>query len=326
MQFSIDSLNPAPENLAHLAISRVPERREVEKPTSPAQETAKTEDTSEFQAFGKEGFIGTLLDIINPLQHIPVVSTLYRSMSGDEISPFSKIVGGALFGGPIGIAASAIDVLIKEDSGKDMGEHAMAALGFGSNEAPSEAPVLAEAPKVNPPPPAAEDKIEVAPLTPVAKETVAVAPPVLTRPDFIPLSEAPKFEPPTPPVQPPLEQQAKAAPLIQKSNNDRFMPIEQDNPGGVRRGSNRPAPTREAKAFPVHGGPRERVINLQNDPKIMEAVQQAQAQSGTHPMLNPTGAQDPNFVSQAMMSALEKYQKSALSTGNSSKPNNDPPS
>jgi hypothetical protein len=325
MQFLIDSLNPAPENLAHLAISRVPERKEVEKPTSQAQESSKTEAADEFQPFGKEGFIGTLLDIINPLQHIPVVSTIYRSMSGDEIAPFAKIVGGALFGGPIGIAASAIDVLIKEDSGKDMGEHAMAALGFGSDEAPKEAPILAEVPKANPAA-AAEDKIEVAPLTPVAKETVAIAPPVMARPDFVPLSEAPKFEPSPPPAQPPLEQQAKATPLIQKSNNDRFMPIEQDNPGGVRRGSNRPAPTREAKAFPVHSGPRERVMNLHSDPKIIEAVQQAQAQPGTHPMISPTGAQDPNFVSQAMMNALEKYQKSALSTGNYGKPNNDPPS
>ncbi len=322
MQFLIDSLNPAPENLAHLAISRAPEPKEVEKSTPSTQSSAKAEGGEEFQPFGKEGFIGTLLDIINPLQHIPVVSTLYRSMSGDEISPFSKIVGGALFGGPIGIAASAIDVLIKEDSGKDVGEHAMAAMGFGSDQPASPAPVVAEAPK--PVIPEAENKIETAPLAPVAKETAAAVPPVLARPDFVPLSEAPKFEPA--PVQPQPEQQAKSASLLQTTANDRYMPVDQNNPGGVRRGSSRPAPTREAKAFPIHSGPRERVMNLQTDPKIIEATQQAQGLPGTHPMLNPNGAQDPNFVSQAMMSALEKYQKSALSNSGAAKPNSDPPS
>src|SRR5262245_34046554 len=28
-----------------------------------------------------------LIDIVNPLQHIPVISTLYRRITGDEISP-----------------------------------------------------------------------------------------------------------------------------------------------------------------------------------------------------------------------------------------------
>jgi len=43
-----------------------------------------------------------VLDIINPLQHIPVLSNIYREISGDIISPVAKIVGSTLFGGPIG--------------------------------------------------------------------------------------------------------------------------------------------------------------------------------------------------------------------------------
>ena len=36
--------------------------------------------------FGKDGFtLGDFLDIINPLQHIPVVSTVYRAITGDKI-------------------------------------------------------------------------------------------------------------------------------------------------------------------------------------------------------------------------------------------------
>ncbi|MEP4884867.1 MAG: hypothetical protein ABJ215_00715, partial [Alphaproteobacteria bacterium] len=41
-----------------------------------------------------EGFFSTLLDIVNPLQHIPLVSSLYREITGDEISPSARIVGG----------------------------------------------------------------------------------------------------------------------------------------------------------------------------------------------------------------------------------------
>lgn len=57
----------------------------------------------------KLGF-GDLLDIINPLHHIPLVGTIYRSISGDAINPVMKIAGGALFGGPIGAAMSIAGV------------------------------------------------------------------------------------------------------------------------------------------------------------------------------------------------------------------------
>ena len=43
-----------------------------------------------------------LLDAINPLQHLPVVGTVYRALSGDEISPVARIAGGTLFGGIAG--------------------------------------------------------------------------------------------------------------------------------------------------------------------------------------------------------------------------------
>jgi hypothetical protein len=39
-------------------------------------------------------FFSTLLDIINPLQHIPLVSKLYREWTGDEINSPARMVGG----------------------------------------------------------------------------------------------------------------------------------------------------------------------------------------------------------------------------------------
>ncbi len=43
-----------------------------------------------------------IFDAVNPLQHIPIVNNLYQSMTGDSIGAISSIIGGALFGGPIG--------------------------------------------------------------------------------------------------------------------------------------------------------------------------------------------------------------------------------
>ena len=44
-----------------------------------------------------------LIDVINPLQHLPLVSNMYRSISGDEIGVIPKFLGGAVFGGPVGL-------------------------------------------------------------------------------------------------------------------------------------------------------------------------------------------------------------------------------
>ena len=71
------------------------------------------------------------LDIINPLQHIPGISFLYRAVTGDEIGSVAKIAGGTLFGGPLGAASSLIDVAVDVSTGKDIGEHALNVLNVG---------------------------------------------------------------------------------------------------------------------------------------------------------------------------------------------------
>ena len=73
------------------------------------------------------GSFADILDVINPLQHIPVVSTLYREMTGDTLSAGARIAGGALFGGPLGLFASIIDAAIEEETGGDIGKNLFAA-------------------------------------------------------------------------------------------------------------------------------------------------------------------------------------------------------
>ncbi len=94
---------------------------------------------------GGEFDFGDILDVVNPLQHIPVVSSIYRELTGDEIGPAPRIMGGALFGGIVGAVASLVNVLVEDGTGKDLGEHAIA-LVFGDDEAPAPAdqPMLAE--------------------------------------------------------------------------------------------------------------------------------------------------------------------------------------
>ncbi len=86
-------------------------------------------NTEEFQMLGKDGLtFWDFLDIVNPLQHIPVISTVYRAITGDEIDPAAKIAGSTLYGGPLGAISSLIDVAVDFSTGKDIGEHAMAFL------------------------------------------------------------------------------------------------------------------------------------------------------------------------------------------------------
>lgn len=81
----------------------------------------------EFSFFGEDGFTFLdFVDMINPLQHIPVVATAYRNLTGDEIDPGSRLAGGTLFGGPIGLAASTFNVVLEHNTGKDMGDHVVA--------------------------------------------------------------------------------------------------------------------------------------------------------------------------------------------------------
>ncbi len=103
--------------------------------TTPKNEGSK--DDSEFHMFGEDGFTFLdFVDMINPLQHIPLVATAYRHLTGDEIDPGSRMAGGTLFGGPIGLAASAFNVILEHNTGKDMGDHVLAL--FDGEDAPPE--------------------------------------------------------------------------------------------------------------------------------------------------------------------------------------------
>lgn len=119
--------------------------RPVQRERSPAQavpaltvmESRDSPDRYEAEA---EMSFGDFLDIINPLQHIPLVNTIYREITGDTIKPSSKVIGGILFGGPLGGMASIANAVVEQAQGKDIGGQIMASLGFDGDAAAGHPP------------------------------------------------------------------------------------------------------------------------------------------------------------------------------------------
>jgi len=92
---------------------------------------------TEANPWGEDGFtFGDVLDMINPLQQIPGVSTVYRAITGDEIAPAARLLGGSLLGGLPGLAMSAINTFVEETTGSDIGGTILAAFtGDDADEA-----------------------------------------------------------------------------------------------------------------------------------------------------------------------------------------------
>ena len=85
--------------------------------------------------FGDDGFdFGDIIDVINPLQHIPVVGALYRELTGDQMGNAARVVGGGLFGGIFGLAGAAIDAVVEGTTGSDTGEHVLALFEGGDSD------------------------------------------------------------------------------------------------------------------------------------------------------------------------------------------------
>lgn len=71
-------------------------------------------------------FFDNVLDVINPLQHLPVVGTLYRAVTGDKIGDAAQVAGDTLYGGVIGLGASLANLVFKDATGKDFGDTVLA--------------------------------------------------------------------------------------------------------------------------------------------------------------------------------------------------------
>jgi hypothetical protein len=107
-------------------------------------------------SFGSLSF-GDIVDALNPLQHIPIVSGALRAASGSTISPVSEIAGDALYGtltgsAAVSIASSVGDVAVTQMTGKSIGQNVLSAINSLTSPSSSTAastPLVADSPIVS---------------------------------------------------------------------------------------------------------------------------------------------------------------------------------
>lgn len=75
-----------------------------------------------------------LVDMVNPLHHIPVLNIIYRAITGDEIKPIGQIIGGAVYGGFAGASSGIVNAIVTHETGKDIGGNALSLIR--NNEKP----------------------------------------------------------------------------------------------------------------------------------------------------------------------------------------------
>lgn len=124
-----------PRGAALEPVAPVTRKRDPSQPFM--QETQASQTASD-----PASLFGTLVDTINPLQHIPGVSTVYREVTGDTANPLASMAGGFLFGGPIGMAAGAAGSFLEMLTGKSLAGHAMALFSGAEETNPANADTI----------------------------------------------------------------------------------------------------------------------------------------------------------------------------------------
>jgi len=152
---------PAPSGAAAPTATR-PEFTDIGDPTKIASQSLSFDE---------------FLSAINPLQHIPVVGTIYRAITGDTILPAARVLGSALISGPIGLITSAADAILEQSTGKDMASTVLAAIGLGHDGAsPPPAQYAAASPADGQPSPADTSAPTVAQDASASTAAAATAP------------------------------------------------------------------------------------------------------------------------------------------------------
>ena len=115
-----------PRAVTPAASVAAPPQLALREQTPPSDSSAAADDRTP-DDLSREWSFWDFLDVVNPLQHLPVVSTLYRAATGDEISAPARLAGGALYGGPVGLVSAGINEIIEAETGKDVGDHVLTA-------------------------------------------------------------------------------------------------------------------------------------------------------------------------------------------------------
>jgi hypothetical protein len=211
-----------------------------------------------------------ILDIVNPLQHLPIIGSVYRWLTGDRPGAVAQIAGDALYGGPIGAAVGFVGTALEDNSGRDVGERVLTAM-FGAGDKNGATAVASAS----------------APATSATPATVANAAPLPAAPPPLPLPARPDHAPI--PLfggiaQPPPASSAAATPAQQ------FL--------AQTTGAIRPA----GATRPASGAQPTKIVPLALPAGALPAS------AATTVPAAPI-AQTPVDISQKMLDALDKYQR-----------------
>ncbi|HUK06669.1 MAG TPA: hypothetical protein VLX09_02275 [Stellaceae bacterium] len=268
-----------------------------------------------FWAKGEASF-SDFVDTINPLEHLPIISTIYGWIAGKhDIGDLPRIAGDALYGGPWGALSGVFNALLKEETGRDVGEHVVAAiLGDTSANAVAATPGSAQPPASAPDPaaaaPMASTGVTPAPSNPAIAPGTASGAPAAGKSAPAPSSPAVPDHPPMPLFRSSTQGGAAAAKAAVPSN----APSSGD-----------PA----AKAFLAQSTERARLLyqstgtpsengRVLSPQPVALVVPPGSLPNGGRPRLMPVAAaapvaatppnpDTPVDVSQKMLDALDKY-------------------
>ena len=104
-------------------------------PVNPEPDAAAASATATAGAFDAPTF-ADVLDIINPLHHIPIIGDIYRAITDDTIAPVARMVGGSIYGGVLGLLAAVLNVAAEKATGQDIGGNVMALFSDGEPRSP----------------------------------------------------------------------------------------------------------------------------------------------------------------------------------------------
>jgi len=312
--------------------------------TKAANSSPDVKQLSMFAEGDDEPSFWDLLDVINPLQHIPIVNDLYREATGDKIGVAARLVGGTLFGGPLGLIASAANCILEESTGHDAGGHVLA-LFRDDDPATGTGTALASAEEKAPAPEAQAARLEASsqqqsqvlaaagPKSPEAKpaESKTAEPKAddstkarpLIMPDLVGGDTQPMAAAATPAVAAPVQVASASEQVAAAANRPmplgrepRFMPIP---------GRTTPLATQAPLAIgttvsttglrsnaPIvgHRPSAQRATSAATAQQMVAAQAEASATSGSSGSGVP-GGQSGDWFSASMMQAMDKYEKSS---------------
>jgi hypothetical protein len=102
----------------------------TQRQTGSVSSTQRHSDSQDDYNSRESATFADFLDIINPLQHIPIVNGFYRQLTGDTIKPAMQVLGSTLYGGPVGLIAAVAGSIYQQENGGEGLSDQLAALFF----------------------------------------------------------------------------------------------------------------------------------------------------------------------------------------------------